>query len=230
MTEWWTYRPSDFLMFSPRAYHRLFELYNQEVWPAQLATVAVGLAVALVWWQRRAGLVAITYAVFGVLWGWVAFGFLSRHLGTIHTAAGWCTAAFALQAALLVLCEAAVSARRGQWVVTRRAFAIGLGLMLFALLLQPGSGVLQGRPLAQAEVFGLAPDPTVVATLGLLTISSSLPPRWLARLLWVVPLAWCAIGGMTLWTMGEPEAVVMPAAALLALYGASGRAAQRAAA
>ena len=30
MSEWWTYRLSDFLMFSPRTYHRLFELHNAE--------------------------------------------------------------------------------------------------------------------------------------------------------------------------------------------------------
>ena len=44
MSEWWTYRPSDFLLFSPRTYHRLFELYNREIWPAQLASLGRGLA------------------------------------------------------------------------------------------------------------------------------------------------------------------------------------------
>ena len=33
MSEWWTYRPSDFLLFAPRTYYRLFELYNAEIWP-----------------------------------------------------------------------------------------------------------------------------------------------------------------------------------------------------
>ena len=28
MSEWWTYRLTDFLLFSPRTYDRLFELYN----------------------------------------------------------------------------------------------------------------------------------------------------------------------------------------------------------
>ena len=54
MTEWWTYRPSDFLLFSPRTYSRLFELYNAEVWPAHLLALGLGLALWLAFWQRRA--------------------------------------------------------------------------------------------------------------------------------------------------------------------------------
>ena len=30
MSEWWTYRLSNFLLFSPRTYYRLFELYNSD--------------------------------------------------------------------------------------------------------------------------------------------------------------------------------------------------------
>lgn len=33
MSEWWTYRLSDFLMFSPATYWRMVERYNREVWP-----------------------------------------------------------------------------------------------------------------------------------------------------------------------------------------------------
>jgi hypothetical protein len=29
MSEWWTYTLSDFLLFSPRVYYRLFELHNR---------------------------------------------------------------------------------------------------------------------------------------------------------------------------------------------------------
>ena len=45
MTEWWTYRLSDFALFSPRVYYRLFELHNQALWPLQIVTLALGLLV-----------------------------------------------------------------------------------------------------------------------------------------------------------------------------------------
>ena len=43
MSEWWTYTLSDFLLFSPRTYYRLFELYNAEIWPAQIVALTLGV-------------------------------------------------------------------------------------------------------------------------------------------------------------------------------------------
>jgi hypothetical protein len=39
MSEWWSYTLSDFLLFSPRTYYRLFELHNAEWWPAHFVAV-----------------------------------------------------------------------------------------------------------------------------------------------------------------------------------------------
>jgi hypothetical protein len=69
-----------------------------------------------------------------------------------------------------------------------------------------------GRPWLQAELFGVAPDPTAIATLG--TLVAARRPHW--ELL-VIPLLWCAVSGTTLWTMRSPDALVLPAAAVLAL-------------
>jgi hypothetical protein len=80
-------------------------------------------------------------------------------------------------------------------------------------MVQPLIGPLVGRDWKQAEIFGVAPDPTVLATLGiLLTVGKW--PRWGIM---IIPLIWCALSGATLWTMGSPDAWVMPVAALGAL-------------
>jgi hypothetical protein len=47
MSEWWTYRPEDFLLFSPRVYWRMFELHNAAFWPLHFATLAAGLTINL---------------------------------------------------------------------------------------------------------------------------------------------------------------------------------------
>jgi hypothetical protein len=92
------------------------------------------------------------------------------------------------------------------------AGAAGLCVFVFALFAWPLVGRLLGRPWLQAEIFGIAPDPTVVATLGALIAADR--TRW--ELL-VVPMLWCAISGATLWAMQSPDAWLAPAAALLAL-------------
>ncbi|MES2958676.1 MAG: DUF6064 family protein, partial [Pseudomonadota bacterium] len=217
--EWWTYRPSDFLLFSARTYYRLFELYNADVWPAQLLTSGLGL---LLWVALRQGRRAARRAAFALLamaWLWVAWGFHWQRFAGINWAATWYAAAFGVEAVLLLAC-ALRGPQPDQPALRDGAGKFGMALLLTALLVQPLLGALLGRSWLQAEVFGLAPDPSVLATLGVLLLQT---PRRCARrpalawLLWPIPLLWCALTGMTLATMHADDAWLMPIAALLSL-------------
>jgi Family of unknown function (DUF6064) len=102
MSEWWTYSLSDFLLFSPRTYYRLFELYNLAVWPWHLLVIVLGLAVLLLWlrggaWQGRT--VAVILAS---CWLFVAWAYLLVRYDTINWAASYFAGAFAVEALLLV--------------------------------------------------------------------------------------------------------------------------------
>jgi hypothetical protein len=221
MSEWWTYSLSDFLMFSPRTYYRLFELYNLAVWPWHLLAVGLGLAVLVLWlrggaWQGRA-----VAAVLAACWVFVAWAYLLVRYDTINWAGSYFAVAFAIEAVLLVW-TGLVRNRLSLRPPRDLAGAAGLCLFVLALLAWPLIAPLLGRPWLQAELFGVAPDPTVVATLGVLVAADR--TRW--ELL-VVPLTWCAVGGATLWTMQSPDALLMPAAALLALVLAGWKAIAR---
>jgi hypothetical protein len=210
MSEWWTYSLSDFLLFSPRTYYRLFELYNLAIWPMQVAALAVGLAILWTWRGGRAHgrLIAVLLAV---CWLWIAWAYLLGYYDTINWVARYFAMGFALQAVLLHWVGFARNGLRLRWL-SDAVSRVGFGIFLFALLLQPLIGPLVGRPWTQAELFGVAPDPTVVATLGILLAADR--PHWM---LLVVPLLWCAISGATLWTMQSPDALVTPAVALLVI-------------
>jgi hypothetical protein len=226
MSEWWTYRPSDFLMFSARTYYRLFELYNADVWPAQLLTLGLGLALWLALWRGRAWAPRAAFALLGVAWLWVAWGFHWQRFAGINWAATWFAGAFAVQGALL-LTLAAISSDAWVSVSRGRGRNIGFALLLFAIVAQPAFGAIFGRSWRQAELFGLAPDPTVVGSLGLLLLASPARPRpRIAWLPWPIPVLWCAVGGITLATMNSADGVLMPLAALLAVAAARTRAAK----
>ena len=75
---------------------------------------------------------------------------------------------------------------------------------------------LTGRAWTTAEVFGVAPDPTAIATVAVLALVRG-RIRWL---LLVVPLLWCAATALTLWAMKAPEAVVVVVATLFASWPA----------
>jgi hypothetical protein len=212
MSEWWTYGPRDLLMFSARTYYRLFERYNLDWWPLQLLALALGVAVLALGWRggERAG--RAIAAILVVCWLWVGWGFHWQRYATIHLAAGYFALAFALQALLLLW----LGVLRGRLAIARSSRMrrrAGLVLFLFALLVFPLLGPLLGRSWTQAEVFGMAPDPTALVTLGVLLIAG-VRPAWG---LFPIPVAWCLISGATLWAMESPDYAVVPLAALLAV-------------
>jgi Family of unknown function (DUF6064) len=199
MPEWWTYRPEDFLLFSPRAYWRMFELHNAAFWPLHFATLAAGLAIILLVLRRlpRRGLwVALILAA---LWAFVGWTFLWSRYAAINWAIAYVAPAFGLQALLL-----AIAAARGGLALDQKDAGVWLGVLLMAIgiVAYPLLPPLFERPWRSAEVFGIAPDPTAIATLGALLPASG---RFVPLLL-VIPLLWLLLSGLTLQTMGDPQA------------------------
>jgi len=216
MPEWWTYTLEDLQTFRLDTYYRLFESYNAAIWPAHVAAIFLGAAVA---WLLRgpagAGRARLAAGILAATWLWTAIAFHATHYATIHRAARSFAWAFGLEAALLVG-VAVLGGKRAPARPGDRAGRVGLALVVFGLAVQPVVGLLFGRTWRQVEVFGVAPDPTAVATLGAVLLAGG-RVRWL---LLALPVAWCAFSGATLLAMGTPAGWVMVGAAALALGAA----------
>lgn len=220
MTEWWTYSLRDLLLFSPRTYYRLFELYNIELWPLQTFFLALGVAALLLLRLHHAMAWRAFAAILALCWLWVAWAYHWQRYASINWAAHYYALAFALEALLLL------------WLGVRGRLTLAAagslrqcgGVLLFVLgwLVYPLLAPLQGRGWSQAELFGIAPDPTVLATLGMLLLCGKRPLWWL----FPIPAAWCLISGASLWAMASPDYVIAPLAALLAI-GIAGYASPR---
>ena len=207
MSEWSTYSLSSFLLFSARTYYRLFELYNADVWPLQIVTLAIGLGILFLIVRGTASSGRVVAAMLAALWLFVAWAYLLERYDPINFAARYFAIGFAAQAMLLVWTGVIRDRLRFD-----SAGWIGIAMIAYALAIHPLIAPLSGRPWTQAEIFGLAPDPTVIATLGVIVAASR--PHWL---LLIMPLLWCAISSLTLWTMESPEAPVIASAAAIAL-------------
>lgn len=216
MNEWWSYRPGSFLLFSARTYYRLIETANAEWWPLHLLFGLAGAAV-LGWMARRhrgrheRWRECAACAVLGVAWLWVAWGFQHRRFAEINWSADYAALLFAAQGLALL----GLGALRNGIALRHHASAldpiaatvVGVGLLVYPLI-----PVIVGRPLAQAEAFGVMPAPTVIATLGFLLWAEP-PRRWLL----VVPVAACLAEGAMLWALRAGEVWVAPAAAVVAV-------------
>ena len=222
MIEWWTYRPSDFLMFSPRTWWRLFELHNAALWPLQPLLLMVS-AVLLVSVQRTtvpsavpSAVLRAALALLALAWAGLAWFFLWQRFAPIHWPAPGYAIAFAVQAAALLV----LAGRADLGVVAdgrRRRAGLALG---WVALGYPLVAPLFGRPWAQAEVIALAPDPTVVATLAVLLLAESRAgfTAALAATLRAGASAWLLLSAATLFTMASPQGALPLAAAMLAWW------------
>jgi hypothetical protein len=206
MSEWWTYRLSDLLMFAPRTYYRLFELTNAELWPLPIVALVAGLAVLFLVWRGAYG--RAVAAVLAAAWIFVAWAYHFERYATISTGAPYYAAGFAIQGLLLTWCTVR---RDGLGFALQPAPVrwIGWALLAAGAVLYPLLAPLLGRPWMGAEIFGIAPDPTAVATIGVLLLAKGRIAFLLA-----LPVLWCAATALTLWTMEAPDAVV-PAATLV---------------
>ncbi|GLS28342.1 hypothetical protein SAMN04488498_11593 [Mesorhizobium albiziae] len=199
MSEWWTYRPEDFLLFSPRVYWRMFELHNEALWPLHLITLAAGAAILVLALWRPHGHGLWIALILAALWGFVGWSFLWDRYAAINWAIAYVSPAFWLQAVLL-----AVVGAGGGVAFDRRDITawLGLALAVLAIVAYPLLPSLFGRPWTTAEVFGIAPDPTAIVTLGFLLIARG----GLVLLLLPIPLLWLLLSGLTLHIMGDTQA------------------------
>ena len=131
MSEWWTYTLTDFLLFSPRTYYRLFELYNAAVWPLQLVTLALGVAILILMLRGGAWSGRVVAAILAALWLLVAWAYLLERYDTINWAARYFAIGFAVQAALLVW--TGVVRDRLRFDADTATGKIGIALLIYAL-------------------------------------------------------------------------------------------------
>ena len=183
----------DLLPFEPRAYWRLFALENEALWPAQLALLAAGAALVACLLSGRRPSVRWLGPALGAVWLWTGWQFVALRYGTVNWAAP--TLAWGFYAEGVLLAALGLAGRFS----FARPDRVGLGLTAVALFVWPLLAPFDARSWTEAEVVAIAPDPTAIATLGLLSLAER--NRWTA-LLCLLPALWLAVSALTLFTMG----------------------------
>ncbi|HYF40796.1 MAG TPA: DUF6064 family protein, partial [Gemmatimonadales bacterium] len=187
---------------------------NLAMWPAHILAVALGLVILLLLRVRSPARGRVSSGILVVLLGFVAWAFLWQRYATINWAVAYVLPLLVLEIVLLAwsgLVRNGLAFRASR----RPAGVTGMTLLAFSVLAYPIIAPLLGRSWRHAEVFGIAPDPTVIGTAGLVLLAEG-RTRW--ELL-AVPLIWCTISSLTLLAMGSPDAV-LPAVAAIGVVAA----------
>ena len=144
------------------------------------------------------------------MWLWNAIGYHYLFFASINPAATLFAGLFALQAMLFVACAAVES--RVSFVARRDLRTItGLTLIAYAILLYPMLGLWAGHELMAEPMFGVAPCPTVIFTLGLLLLARGRWRVWLS----VIPTLWPLVGLAAALQLGMAEDFGLPIAGLM---------------
>jgi hypothetical protein len=198
--------------FTTQEFFEIFAAYNAAIWPLHVVAYLLGLvAVGLCFVRSRAStagtaaILASMWLVNGVAYHWTFFS-------EINTPARMFGLLFVLQALLLLGAPLISPQFRIEARSDARAVA-GLGLAAFAMVVYPLWGRLAGHAYPAVPVFGLAPCPTTIFTIGLLLLGTWRVARWLL----VIPALWSVVGGSAAVLLGVPQDYGLIAALLVAL-------------
>jgi hypothetical protein len=184
------------LPFTVTEFYAVFVRYNEAIGPAPIAAYLLGAIALIVAWRGGgrtvAGVLALFWLWTGVAYHWLFFTGISN--------TGWLFGAlFVIEAASLVwfgLVRNAMTfgAPRG------RTGAIGLVLVVYAMVLYPVLGYAAGHAYPAMPLFGVAPCPMTIFTFGLFLFARNLP--WP---LVIVPVLWSLIGGSAAFLLDVPQ-------------------------
>lgn len=202
--------------FTEQQFLAVFSSYNAAMYPAQLVLPAMAVLLLLfLVLSGRDGLLSVSVSrvaavVLALLWTWTGAVYHLQFFATINPAARVFGFAFIVQGLLFMLGFAWRRPARALDLSSTRG-VIGILLCVYALIVYPllnkvtGIGFLDGPP------FG-APCPTTIYTLGVMLLLRPVHP-----LLWLIPLAWSAIGGSAAVLLGVLPDYGLIAAGLLVI-------------
>ncbi|MBT6093363.1 MAG: hypothetical protein HOH04_00670 [Rhodospirillaceae bacterium] len=196
MPEIFTYSLSDFILFSPETYARLFVRYHEAIAPLPWIGFAAGLAII---WLVLRGQGRWATLLLAAGWIWTGWAFQIEPYAQLNWAATYFGWAFIIQGIALVL-----AARDG----TDRS---GLVLLALAVVIHPLIGLITGHAWPTTGLVGTAPDPTAVASLGLALM-------WRGWRYWglaIIPAFWCLVSVATAFGLHRPALAITAGTGLL---------------
>lgn len=187
----------------------VFATYNAAIWPFQLAAYGLGLMVVIAIFVQRRALLRLALLSLAVLWAFTGIGYHLIFFATINPIAPVFAALFVLQAALLIASAVRLGNLRLRVGRDFRSVA-GLVTIAYAVAIYPILGIWAGHGGMSGPMFGVAPCPTTIFTIGFLLIARGHWVIWLS----FVPFLWSLIGLAAAIQLGIPEDLAMPVAGI----------------
>ena len=191
--------------FSIEQFLGVFVAYNAAIWPAQIVAYVLGLVAVAALWLKPPLTNRMILSILALLWAWMAIGYHHLFFSPINPAGKIFAGFFLLQS--LLLAASAVAARNMPFLIGWNFRSIaGAAFIIYAMLIYPILGIWAGHGLMAGPMFGVAPCPTTIFTIGMLLLARG---RWVVWLS-VIPFLWSLIGLAAALQLGIPEYLGLP--------------------
>ncbi len=174
--------------FTAEQFLGVFESYNLAVFPMQLIAYALGLIAVFLVFKKRSG--RIVPAILSFMWLWNGIAYHLLFFSPINKAAYGFAVLFVIEGVLFVWTGVLRKNLSFRYPQSRLFSNLGLIAIVYSMVVYPAIGMLLGHIYPRAPMFGIAPCPTTIFTLGLLLWTSPRIPRYVV----IIPLLWSVIG------------------------------------
>lgn len=196
--------------FTIEQFFGVFAAYNAAIWPSQIGAYALGLVAVALGWLQRPLASRWVLAILALMWLWIGIGYHYLYFSSINPAATLFAGFFALQA--LLFAGSAVGAHSFEFRIERdfRTKA-GFAFIAYAMVIYPALGLAAGHGFMAGPMFGVAPCPTTIFTIGMLMLTRGKWVAWLSA----IPLFWSIVGLAAALQLGIREDLGLPVAAVV---------------
>jgi hypothetical protein len=189
------------LPFTVEQFLTVFEQYNTAIWPAQVLAYLLGIACLVLTTKQSPVCDRITSAILALFWLWMGVVYHMVYFSHINQVAWAFGALFVAQAFVFLI--VGVFRHGIAYRFSLNAYGlVGALLFLYAMLVYPVLGASLGHEYPRGPMFGVAPCPTTVFTLGLLLWARN---GRLPKYVVAIPFIWSVIGFFASLQLGIKE-------------------------
>jgi hypothetical protein len=193
--------------FTVGQFFTVFADYNSAIWPLHIVGYGLGVLAVLALWVRAPLMKRAIPAALAILWAVNGVGYHLLFFVEINPIASLFAAVFLFQAILFAASALVPNDLRFELAFNVRS-AAGLSFIVYALVIYELLGYWAGHGLMAGPIFGVAPCPTTIFTIGMLLLARGRWAAWLS----VIPILWSLIGLAAALQLGIPEDFGLPAA------------------
>ena len=187
----------------------VIDAYNAAIWPIQILAYGHGLIAVSALWFRKPLAAQLIQSILALMWALNGIGYHFLFFAEINPIAKGFAAFFVLQSIIFAVSVFAPSDLRFEVRLDFRSTA-GLSFIVYALLIYELLGYRVGHGLMAGPLFGVAPCPTTVFTIGMLLLARGKWVVWLS----IIPLLWSLVGLAAALQLRIPEDFGLPVAGI----------------